>query len=42
MLFGDLNDAGGELRKLLDSRRYRVRKPESGTRPHVFYLGANA
>ena len=42
MVFGDLNDAGGELRKLLASRRYRVRKPESGTRPHVFYLEANA
>ena len=42
MVFGDLNDPGGELRKLLDSRRHSVRKPESGTRPHVFYLEANA
>lgn len=42
MLFGDLNDDGSELRKLLDSRRYRVRKAESGTRPHVFYREADA
>ncbi len=38
MVFGDLNDAGSEIRKLLDSRHYHVRKPEAGTRPHVFYL----
>lgn len=42
MLFGDLNDAGSEIRKLLDSRPSRVRKPEAGTRPHVFYLEAKA
>jgi Fe-S-cluster-containing dehydrogenase component len=42
MVFGDLNDANSEIRKLLDRRPYRVRKPESGTRPHVFYLEAKA
>jgi hypothetical protein len=41
MLFGDLNEAGGELRTLLGSRRYGVRKPESSTHPHVFYIEAN-
>jgi hypothetical protein len=38
MTVGDLNDANSDIRKLLGSHRYRVRKPESGSRPHVFYL----
>jgi Fe-S-cluster-containing dehydrogenase component len=40
MTFGDLNDPDSELRRLLASRRSRVRKPESGARPHVFYVEA--
>jgi Fe-S-cluster-containing dehydrogenase component len=42
MTVGDLNDANSEIRKLLESHRYRVRKPESGVRPHVFYLEAES
>lgn len=41
MSFGDCNDAGGEFRRLLDNRRFRVRRPEFGTRPRVFYLEPN-
>ncbi len=38
LFFGDLNDAGSNVRKLL-SKRYAIqRKPELGTRPKVFYL----
>ncbi len=36
--FGDLNDEGSSVRKLL-ARRYAIqRKPELGTKPKVFYL----
>lgn len=40
MVFGDVNEARSEIRRLLDARKARVRKPEAGTRPHVFYLEA--
>jgi Fe-S-cluster-containing dehydrogenase component len=40
MSFGDLNDPNSDVRHALAGRRYRVRRPESGTRPHVFYLEA--
>lgn len=36
--FGDLNLPGGELRKLLDARRYFTKKSDAGTQPHIFYL----
>ena len=44
-IFGDLNDADGELRQRLDAAKrsdpdaVKVLKPESGTRPNVFYIG---
>ena len=40
-VFGDLNDAKGELRRRLDAARDQVKvlKPEQGTRPNVFYIG---
>ena len=40
MTFGDLNDPESRIRKLLAARRARVRKPQTGLRPHVFYLEA--
>lgn len=36
--FGDLNDEGSSVRKLLAQRYAIQRKPELGTRPKVFYL----
>lgn len=40
-VFGDLNDAKGEVRRRLDAARDQVKvlKPEQGTRPNVFYIG---
>ena len=38
LFFGDLNDTGSEVRRLLGSRYGVVRKPELGTRPGVYYL----
>jgi Fe-S-cluster-containing dehydrogenase component len=36
--FGDLNDPGSELRKILETRYVLQRKPSLGTRPSVYYL----
>jgi len=38
LVFGDLNDAGSEVRRLIDARAPRQRKPELGTEPSVYYL----
>ena len=38
LTFGNLSDPDSEIRKLLAERMSSVRKPELGTRPHVFYL----
>jgi Fe-S-cluster-containing dehydrogenase component len=38
MLFGDLNEAGSEIRQLLASEFSIRRKPELGTNPEVFYI----
>lgn len=39
---GDLDDAGSEIARLVAREQVSVRKPEQGTRPKVFYLGADA
>ncbi|WP_306600010.1 4Fe-4S dicluster domain-containing protein [Geothrix sp. 21YS21S-2] len=36
--FGDLNDSGSALHALLESRRYRVLKPQTGNGPQLYYL----
>jgi molybdopterin-containing oxidoreductase family iron-sulfur binding subunit len=38
MIFGDVDDAGSDLRKLLRSRYSIRRKPNLGTNPQVYYL----
>lgn len=38
LVFGDLEDAGSEVRKILDSRFSLRRKPELGTKPKVYYI----
>jgi tetrathionate reductase subunit B len=37
-VFGDLNEPDGKIRELLSQRQYRVKKPEAGTGPQIFYL----
>jgi Fe-S-cluster-containing dehydrogenase component len=37
-VFGDLNDANGPLQQLLATREFRVRKPQTGNGPAIFYL----
>jgi Fe-S-cluster-containing dehydrogenase component/formate-dependent nitrite reductase membrane component NrfD len=39
---GDLDDEGSEIARLVASQQVQVRKPEQGTRPKLFYLGAEA
>jgi molybdopterin-containing oxidoreductase family iron-sulfur binding subunit len=38
LLFGDLNNPGSGLRKVLENRQVLLRRPELGTRPNVYYL----
>jgi Fe-S-cluster-containing dehydrogenase component len=38
MLFGDLDDAGSQVRRLLESEYAIRRKPELGTQPEIFYI----
>ena len=38
MYFGDLEDPNSEIRKLLNSRKYRSLIPEAGTKPQIYYL----
>lgn len=40
-VFGDLNDAGSEVRQLLDQNKNKAKvlKPEMASQPQVFYLG---
>jgi Fe-S-cluster-containing dehydrogenase component len=38
LIFGNLADPASPLRELLKTRRTVRRKPELGTRPHVFYI----
>lgn len=37
-IFGDLNDPGSKIAQVLSRRRYRVKKPEAGTHPQLYYL----
>lgn len=39
---GDLDDPGSLIARLVASQQTQVRKPEQGTRPKLFYLGAEA
>jgi molybdopterin-containing oxidoreductase family iron-sulfur binding subunit len=38
MVFGDLDDRGSEIRKLLNERYTVRRRLELGTRPQVYYV----
>ncbi len=38
MYFGDIDDSGSELSKILKQRKYKVLAPEAGTKPQIFYL----
>jgi Fe-S-cluster-containing dehydrogenase component len=37
-VFGDLGDPGGELGQLLATREFRVKKPQTGNAPQIYYL----
>ncbi len=37
-LFGDEADPGGKLQQLLSTREYRVKKPQTGNGPQIYYL----
>ena len=39
---GDLDDPGSVIARLVASQQTQVRKPEQGTQPKLFYLGAEA
>jgi Fe-S-cluster-containing dehydrogenase component/formate-dependent nitrite reductase membrane component NrfD len=39
-IFGDLDDAASEVARIAQAQSATVRKPEKGTIPKVFYLGA--
>lgn len=39
-VFGDLDDPGSEIARIAQREAVTVRKPEKGTGPRVFYLGA--
>lgn len=39
-IFGDLDDPGSEVAQIVRREAFMVRKPEKGTGPKVFYLGA--
>src|SRR5215467_2176931 len=37
-IFGDLNDPKSKLAELIAGRQYRLKKPEAGTGPQIYYL----
>src|SRR5438552_1275990 len=41
IIAGDLNDAASEIHQLVARETVSVRKPEQGTAPKVFYIGAD-
>lgn len=42
IIAGDLDDPASELRQLLNREPAEVRKPEQGTGPNVYYIGADS
>ena len=42
IISGDLDDPGARIARLVATEQVQVRKAEQGTRPKVFYLGADA
>jgi Fe-S-cluster-containing dehydrogenase component/formate-dependent nitrite reductase membrane component NrfD len=42
IMAGDLDDPGAPIARLVATEQVQVRKAEQGTRPKVFYLGADA
>jgi Fe-S-cluster-containing dehydrogenase component/formate-dependent nitrite reductase membrane component NrfD len=42
IIAGDLDDPAAPIARLVAGEQVQVRKPEQGTRPKVFYLGADA
>jgi Fe-S-cluster-containing dehydrogenase component/formate-dependent nitrite reductase membrane component NrfD len=42
IIAGDLDDPRSEIARLVGREAVEVRKPEQGTRPNVYYLGADA
>ena len=42
IISGDLDDPGAPIARLVATEQVQVRKAEQGTRPKVFYLGADA
>ncbi len=41
IIAGDMNNPASEIARIIAHEPVRVRKPEQGTRPKVFYLGAD-
>ena len=42
IIAGDLDDPNSEISRLVSREQVAVRKPEQGTKPKVYYLGADA
>jgi Fe-S-cluster-containing dehydrogenase component/formate-dependent nitrite reductase membrane component NrfD len=40
-IFGDLDDPASEVARIVQRESFMVRKPEKGTGPKIFYLGAD-
>ena len=40
-IFGDLDDPASEVARIVQHEAFTVRKPEKGTGPKIFYLGAD-
>jgi Fe-S-cluster-containing dehydrogenase component len=40
-VFGDINDPNSEVSYLIAKNPTQVLRPEQGTKPHVFYIGAD-